>query len=109
MSETKRPETSPLFFVLCASIPAHISIPPHTFPSHAPLLRYIDGLLDLLLVTDDVVDHLRTNELLFLGPDERTAGFMSWAALHAQKRGYPFWSAFTTGKPRRQEGDETCM
>lgn len=101
MSETKRPKTCPSFLrSVCIHSCAHINSPTHIL-SHAPLLRYIDCLLDLLLVTDDVVDHLRTNELLFLGPDERTAGFMSWAALHAQKRGYPFWSAFTTGKPRR--------
>eukprot|EP01013_Petalomonas_cantuscygni_P042164 TRINITY_DN757_c0_g1_i1.p1 TRINITY_DN757_c0_g1~~TRINITY_DN757_c0_g1_i1.p1 ORF type:complete len:1207 (+),score=392.20 TRINITY_DN757_c0_g1_i1:164-3622(+) len=37
-------------------------------------------------------------ELLFLGPDEGTAGFMTDAALHAKARGYRYWKGFTTGK-----------
>ncbi len=57
---------------------------------------YADGLLDLLL-------HGRTGtgeqEVLFLGPDEGSAGLMDWAALHARRRDYPFWKSFTTGKP----------
>jgi len=36
--------------------------------------------------------------LVFCGPDEGTADFMDWAALHARERGYAHWSAFTTGK-----------
>ena len=37
-------------------------------------------------------------DILFLGPDERTAELMNWAALYARKRKYPYWKAFTTGK-----------
>ncbi|MFA6507957.1 MAG: hypothetical protein WCT14_17785, partial [Treponemataceae bacterium] len=37
-------------------------------------------------------------EILFLGPDEGSAGLMDWAALHARGRRYPFWKAFSTGK-----------
>jgi len=63
--------------------------------------KYVDSLLDLLLIdesTMDVYDHYGKEELLFLGPDENTANLMDWAALHAKKRGYKFWKAFTTGK-----------
>jgi glutamate dehydrogenase len=62
--------------------------------------KYVDALLDLLLLTgeSDVHDHYGKEEILFLGPDENTANVMDWAALHAKKRGYKFWKAFTTGK-----------
>lgn len=61
--------------------------------------KYVDGLLDLLLPSEEIVDHHKQPELLFLGPDEGTADLMRWAALHARSRGYKFWKAFTTGKP----------
>eukprot|EP01080_Neovahlkampfia_damariscottae_P010211 gene10211-2631_t len=62
--------------------------------------KYVDSLLDLLLLTNqkDVYDHYGQEEILFLGPDENTANVMDWAALHSKKRGYQFWKAFTTGK-----------
>ncbi|MCB9639759.1 MAG: NAD-glutamate dehydrogenase [Myxococcales bacterium] len=60
--------------------------------------KYIDSLLDLMMPNDKMVDHYGNKELLFLGPDEGTAELMDWASLHARKRGYPFWKAFTTGK-----------
>ena len=58
---------------------------------------YVDGLLDLL-VEKDGNNQVKVKEILFLGPDEGSAGLMDWAALHARKRGYPFWKAFSTGK-----------
>ncbi|MDP8213874.1 MAG: NAD-glutamate dehydrogenase [Candidatus Euphemobacter frigidus] len=61
--------------------------------------HYIDGLLDLLLLPHpEIVDYYGKEEILFLGPDEGTAGLMDWAALHARERGYKYWKAFTTGK-----------
>jgi glutamate dehydrogenase len=60
--------------------------------------KYIDSLLDLLLIEKDVTDHYQTPEILFCGPDENTAHLMDWGALHAKKRGASFWKAFTTGK-----------
>jgi len=60
--------------------------------------KYIDSLLDLLLADPDVVDYYGREEILFMGPDEGTADFMDWAALHARSRGARFWKAFTTGK-----------
>lgn len=69
-----------------------------------PFQRYIAGLLDVLLKDPDIVDHHGKEEILFLGPDEGTADYMKWAALYAKKRGYPFWKAFTTGKPPQLGG-----
>ncbi len=60
--------------------------------------KYIDSLLDLMMPSDKMVDHYGKTEVLFLGPDEGTAELMDWASLHARKRGYRFWKAFTTGK-----------
>jgi glutamate dehydrogenase len=58
---------------------------------------YVDGLLDLLVEVDGT-GKIAVREILFLGPDEGSAGLMDWAALHARTRGYPFWKAFSTGK-----------
>lgn len=66
--------------------------------------KYIDSLLDLLLITDEIRDYYGKEELLFLGPDEGTADFMNWASLHARERGYKFWKSFTTGKSRSLGG-----
>ncbi len=66
--------------------------------------KYIDGLLDVLLPSKTIVDYYKKEELIFLGPDEGTAGYMDWAALHARERGYKFWKAFTTGKSKLYGG-----
>jgi glutamate dehydrogenase len=59
---------------------------------------YIDGLVDLIMPNEEVLDLYGKDEIIFLGPDERTAHLMNWAALYAKRRHYPFWKAFTTGK-----------
>ncbi len=59
---------------------------------------YIDGMMDLIMPNEEVLDYYGEDEILFLGPDERTAHLMNWAALYAKRRKYPFWKAFTTGK-----------
>lgn len=66
--------------------------------------KYIDSLCDLLLpgntpgIKEPVVDLLGHKEILFMGPDENTAGLVDWATLHAKKRGAPWWKSFFTGK-----------
>jgi len=61
--------------------------------------KYIDGILDLLMPTSEIVDYFGKEEILFLGPDENTADVMLWACERAHVRGYKFWKGFTTGKP----------
>ena len=63
--------------------------------------KYISGIMDLLLIegNQNIVDHYNKEEILFMGPDEGTADVMEWACQYARRRGYPFWKAFTTGKP----------
>ena len=59
---------------------------------------YIDGLVDIIMPSPEVLDLCCRDEIVFLGPDEGTAEMMNWAALYAKRRKYPFWKAFTTGK-----------
>ncbi|KAH3669415.1 hypothetical protein OGAPHI_001536 [Ogataea philodendri] len=66
--------------------------------------KYIDSLLDLLIKDprkETIVDLYNKPEMLYMGPDENTAGYVDWATLHARKRGavlgFP-WKAFFTGK-----------
>jgi glutamate dehydrogenase len=66
--------------------------------------KYIDALLDLLIPSTEVVDLYQKEEIIFLGPDEGTAGLMDWAAKRARERGYFFWQSFTTGKPLSSGG-----
>lgn len=66
--------------------------------------KYIDALIDLLLKEnvpgskESHVDLYGKPEILFLGPDEGTAGYTDWATLHARARGAPWWRSFLTGK-----------
>lgn len=72
--------------------------------------KYIDSMIDLLLkqhipdVKESYVDLYNKPEILFLGPDEGTAGFVDWAALHARSRGAPWWKSFFTGKSQQIGG-----
>ena len=63
-------------------------------------LQYIDALLDLTLPPKDGVrDKTTQEEILFLGPDENTAGdYPTIGAFHAKARGHKHWKSFTTGK-----------
>jgi len=62
--------------------------------------RYLTALLDCMLPEKCGIysGHLPTQEILFFGPDENTAGFMDLGAQLAKERGYQFWKALTTGK-----------
>jgi glutamate dehydrogenase len=72
--------------------------------------KYIDALLDLLLpprspgIKDPIVDLYEQSEILFMGPDENTAGLVDWATEHARVRGAPWWKSFFTGKSPRLGG-----
>lgn len=70
----------------------------HQDKDESAFRKYVDAILDCILPCTEVVDHHGKPEILFFGPDEGTAHFMDWAALHAKSRGYKFWSALTTGK-----------
>jgi glutamate dehydrogenase len=71
----------------------------HMNDSEEAFKKYVDGLLDLMLNEEGIVDFYGKETLLFLGPDEGTAELMEWAALRAKVRGYRYWRSFSTGKP----------
>ncbi len=66
--------------------------------------KYINGLLDLILPDNQVIDYYGDEVILFLGPDEGTADLMEWASQRARKLDYPYWKAFSTGKPVKMGG-----
>lgn len=67
-------------------------------------VKYVDSLLDCMLLPDGVKSHLDTTELLFFGPDEGTADCMDIGARRARQREHPFWKALTTGKSAQLGG-----
>jgi len=62
------------------------------------VLDFTEGILDLVLPSEDRVDYLGQPEMVFFGPDEGTAGFMDAVAARARERGYRYWRTLTTGK-----------
>ena len=66
--------------------------------------KYVNGLLDLMLPDESIVDYHKQEVILFLGPDEGTADMMEWASLRTRTLGYPYWKAFSTGKPVEMGG-----
>jgi len=73
--------------------------------SRVCFLGYIDALLDCMLHQKcGLHSWLPQPELLFFGPDENTANFMDLGAQRAQRRGYQFWKALTTGKSTKYGG-----
>nr|AGT02522.1 glutamate dehydrogenase [Herpetomonas muscarum] len=63
-------------------------------------LQYVDAMLDVILPGEKaVVDNFKKEEIIFLGPDENTAGgFPAAGALYSKGRNYSAWKSFTTGK-----------
>ena len=62
------------------------------------LYDYTEGILDLMITDDSVVDYYGKPEMIFFGPDEGSAPFMDAISLQARHRGYPHWRTLTTGK-----------
>ncbi|ACN16929.1 GdhA4 [Desulforapulum autotrophicum HRM2] len=62
------------------------------------LYDYTEGIMDLMLGDDSILDYHGMPEMIFFGPDEGTAPFMDAVALRAKARGYKHWRTMTTGK-----------
>jgi glutamate dehydrogenase len=79
--------------------------------------KFVDAIIDLLItgsspgIKEPIVDLYNKEEILFFGPDEGTAEYMDWAALHARSRGASWWKSFTTGKSVALGGipHDTCV
>ncbi|KAI5846676.1 Glutamate/Leucine/Phenylalanine/Valine dehydrogenase-domain-containing protein [Tricharina praecox] len=84
--------------------------PEHQDKPKVAFQKYIDSILDLLLpprspgIKDPIVDLHAQPEILFMGPDEGTAGLVDWATEHAKARGAPWWKSFFTGKSTKLGG-----
>jgi len=62
------------------------------------LYDYTEGIMDLMLGDETIVDCYGKPEMIFFGPDEGTAPLMDSISLHAKERGYKYWRTITTGK-----------
>lgn len=62
------------------------------------LYDYTEGIMDLMLPDETVVDHYGKPEMVFFGPDEGTAPLMDAISFRAKERGYEYWRTITTGK-----------
>ncbi len=59
---------------------------------------YTEGIMDLMLPDNSIVDYYGKPEMVFFGPDEGTALLMDDVAYHARAKGYQYWRTITTGK-----------
>ena len=67
-------------------------------------IDYVDGILDVIRDHEEVRDLFGQEEILFFGPDERTADLMDWVPSYGHKRNYPFWKSLSTGKSPENGG-----
>ncbi len=72
--------------------------PIYAFNSMDCLFDYTEGIMDLVLGDDTIVDHYGKHEMIFFGPDEGTAPLMDAASYQTKNRGYKYWRTITTGK-----------
>jgi glutamate dehydrogenase len=85
---------------ICESGSKGVVVPYPAYPGHAmeALYDYTEGILDLVLEDEGIVDYYGRPEMLFFGPDEGTATLMDAVAQRARERGYRYWRTLTTGK-----------
>ncbi|GAB6191223.1 NAD-glutamate dehydrogenase domain-containing protein [Desulfocastanea catecholica] len=85
---------------ICESGSKGVVVPHPQYSSYSmeSLYDYTEGIMDLMLLDDSIVDYYGKPELIFFGPDEGTAPLMDAVALRAKERGYPHWRTLTTGK-----------
>ena len=62
------------------------------------LYDYTEGIMDLMLGGEAVIDYYGKPEMIFFGPDEGTAPLMDAVSFRARERGYKYWRTITTGK-----------
>ena len=66
--------------------------------SRDAVLDFIEGILDISLPNEHVMDYYGRPEILFFEPDRGTATLMYTVALRAKERGYPHWRTIATEK-----------
>ncbi|MBR9986537.1 MAG: NAD-glutamate dehydrogenase [Desulfosarcina sp.] len=85
---------------ICESGSKGVVVPHAIYSSHGmdALYDYTEGIIDLVLGDDSIVDYYGKPEMVFFGPDEGTAPLMDAVAMRSQERGYRYWRTLTTGK-----------
>ncbi|MCJ7829972.1 MAG: NAD-glutamate dehydrogenase, partial [Desulfobacterales bacterium] len=85
---------------ICESGSKGVVVPHATYASHGmdALYDYTEGIIDLVLGDDSIVDYYGKPEMVFFGPDEGTAPLMDAVASRSRERGYRYWRTLTTGK-----------
>ncbi|MEN8689903.1 MAG: NAD-glutamate dehydrogenase domain-containing protein [Desulfobacterales bacterium] len=85
---------------ICESGSKGVVVPHPIYASHSmdALYDYTEGIIDLVLGDDSIVDYYGKPEMIFFGPDEGTAPLMDAVAIRSQERGYRYWRTLTTGK-----------
>jgi glutamate dehydrogenase len=75
-----------------------VPLPEYAGCPREALSDYTEGIMDLVLQDDAVVDFYGKPEMIFFGPDEGTAPLMDEVAYNVRDRGYQHWRTITTGK-----------
>lgn len=85
---------------ICESGSKGVVVPHPEYARYAmdSLYDYTEGIMDLMLLDNSIVDYYGKPELIFFGPDEGTAPLMDGVAIRARERGYRYWRTITTGK-----------
>ncbi len=85
---------------ICESGSKGVVVPLPQYASYRKeaLNDYTEGIMDLMLPEDSIVDYYGKQEMVFFGPDEGTAPLMDAVAYHAKEKGYQYWRTITTGK-----------
>ncbi|MCB2148324.1 MAG: NAD-glutamate dehydrogenase [Deltaproteobacteria bacterium] len=85
---------------ICESGSKGVVVPHAIYASHGmdALYDYTEGIIDLVLGDDSIVDYYGKPEMIFFGPDEGTAPLMDAVAIRSRERGYRYWRTLTTGK-----------
>ncbi len=85
---------------ICESGSKGVVIPHPQYAGYSmeSLYDYTEGIMDLMLLDNSIVDYYGKPELIFFGSDEGTASLMDAVALRARDRGYSHWRTITTGK-----------
>ena len=87
---------------ICESGSKGVVVPHATYGGGAyskeALFDYTEGIMNLMLPDNSIVDYYGKPEMIFFGPDEGTAPLMDDVSYRARDLGYKYWRTITTGK-----------
>ena len=87
---------------ICESGSKGVVVPHATYGGGAyskeALFDYTEGIMNLMLPDNSIVDYYGKPEMIFFGPDEGTAPLMDAVSYRARDLGYKYWRTITTGK-----------